>query len=385
LYTFEAKYFLNFVKQTALLKLKDKNKNKTQNSLYNMENLKEILATPKQIGLLLGAGVSKACGLPNIEDITKKAKAGITHTKFHELLDESDTVENILNKTQQLRALLKSGKEINSLKEQDIIDIEKAIKQIIFNDLSIDINTDNFYKLVLWLNFINRDYEKEVFTLNYDLLVEKALEKASLPYFSGFIGNVKPFFITDSVDDFQGVYVKQSWIKLWKLHGSLNFVKDVNDKIYIDNSGSSSSENLLIYPSMDKYLSSRKAPYISYLDRLRKYLIDKEKIVFVLGYSFGDDHINEVIVNGLNNNHRLSIIALAFDNDTFNKGIDLLGSYPNFSIYTDKKKYSNRRESDFDSPSNIGDFNNFITLIDEITFSKPVASDPKTISANDNK
>ena len=346
-----------------------------------MENLKEILATPKQIGLLLGAGVSKACGLPNIDDITKKVKTSITNAKFNELLDDKDTVENILNKTQQLLALLKSGKEINTLKENNIIDIEKEIKKIIYDELSIEKDTDNFYKLVLWLNFINRDYEKEIFTLNYDLLVEKALEKASLPYYSGFIGNVKPFFIADSVDDFQGIYVKQSWIKLWKLHGSLNFVKDAVDKIYIDNNAISSSENLLIYPSMDKYLSSRKAPYISYLDRLRKYLIDKEKIVFVLGYSFGDDHVNEVIVNGLNNNHRLSIIALAYDEDTFKKGIDLIGSYQNFSIYTDKKKYSNRRESDFDGPSNIGDFNNFIKLIDEISFSKPIATDPKTAPA----
>jgi hypothetical protein len=342
-----------------------------------MENLKEILATPKQIGLLLGAGVSKACGLPNIQDLTKLAIKGITNANFINMLDEKDTVENILNKTQQLRVLLKSGKEFNGLKESDILDIEKAIKKIIFEELSIEIDTDNFYKLVLWLNFINRDYEKEIFTLNYDLLVEEALEKANLPYFSGFIGNVKPFFITDSVDDFKGLYVKQSWVKLWKLHGSLNFVKDTNDKIYIDNSGSSVSENLLIYPSMDKYLSSRKAPYISYLDRLRKYLVDKEKIVFILGYSFGDDHINEVIVNGLNNNHRLTVIAFAFDDDTFQKGIKLLGDYPNFSIYTEKKKYSNRRESEFVSPTNIGDFNNFITLIDEITFSKPIATDPK--------
>lgn len=346
-----------------------------------MENLKEILATPKQIGLLLGAGVSKACGLPNIEDITIKVKADITNAKFNELLDDKDTVENILNKTQQLKVLLKSGKEINTLKEQDIIDIEKSIKKIIFDELSIEKATENFYKLVLWLNFINRDYEKEIFTLNYDLLVEKALEKASLPYFSGFIGNVKPFFITDSVDDFHGVYVKQSWIKLWKLHGSLNFVKDADDRIYIDNGIDTSTENLLIYPSMDKYLSSRKAPYISYLDRLRKYLIDKEKIVFVLGYSFGDDHINEVIVNGLNNNHRLSIIAFAFDEGTYKKGIRLLGDYPNFSIYTDKIKFSNRRESAFDSPLNIGDFNNFITLIDEITFAKPAVIDPKTSPA----
>ncbi len=342
-----------------------------------MENLKEILATPKQIGLLLGAGVSKACGLSNIQDITKLVIKGITNANFIEMLDENDTVENILNKTQQLRVLLKSGKEFNSLKESDIINIEKSIKKIIFDQLSIEIDTDNFYKLVLWLNFINRDYEKEIFTLNYDLLVEKALEKASLPYFSGFIGNVKPFFITDSVDDFQGVYVKQSWVKLWKLHGSLNFVKDTNDKIYIDNSGINAAENLLIYPSMDKYLSSRKAPYISYLDRLRKYLVDKEKIVFVLGYSFGDDHINEVIVNGLNNNHRLTVIGFAFDDDTFQKGIKLLGDYPNFSIYTEQKKYSNRRESEFVSPTNIGDFNNFITLINEITSSKTIAPDPK--------
>lgn len=346
-----------------------------------MDNLKEILATPKQIGLLLGAGVSKACGLPNIEDITKKVKAEITNANFNGLLEDNDTVENILNKTQQLKALLKSGKEINRLKEQDIIAIEKSIKKKIYGELSVEISTDNFYKLVLWLNFINRDYEKEIFTLNYDLLVEKALERANLPYFSGFVGNVKPFFITDSVDDFEGIYVKRSWIKLWKLHGSLNFVKDADDKIYIDNTEGGSSENLLIYPSMDKYLSSRKAPYISYLDRLRKYLVDKEKIVFVLGYSFGDDHINDVIVNGLNSNHRLSLIALAYDEDTFNKGVGLLGNYPNFSVYTEKKKYSNRRENTFDSTSNIGDFKNFITLIDEVTFTKPLSTDPKTTSA----
>src|SRR5690606_29280727 len=150
--------------------------------------------------------------------------------------------------------------------ESDILEIEKSIKKIIYDELSIEVDTDNFNKLVLWLNFINRDYEKEIFTLNYDLLVELALEKESLPYFSGFIGNVKPFFINESVEDFQGVYVKQSWVKLWKLHGSLNFVKDDNDRIYVDNSNNNTSENLLIYPSMDKYLSSRKAPYISYLD-----------------------------------------------------------------------------------------------------------------------
>lgn len=340
-----------------------------------MENFKEILATPKQIGLLLGAGVSKACGLPNIQDITQKVRTKITNDDFINLLEDKDTVEDILNKTQQLKALLISGKEINKLKIEDIRGIEKTIKKEIFNELSIDVSFDKFYKLVLWLNYINRDYEKEIYTLNYDLLVENAIEKAGLPYYSGFIGNVRPFFVADSVDDFHGVYVKQGWVKLWKLHGSLNFVKDSDSKIYINNSSENKFENLLIYPSMDKYLSSRKAPFISYLDRFRKYLINKEKIVFVLGYSFGDAHVNEILVNGLNNNHRLSIIVLAYDKDTFNKGIDVLGNYPNFSIYTNKEKYTNLKKNTFDSPTNIGDFNEFISIIDEIT--NPITTHPK--------
>lgn len=341
-----------------------------------MQNLKEILATPKQIGLLLGAGVSKACGLPNIEDITKNVKSEISSEEFNKLIVGEDTVEDILNKTQQLKALLHPGVEINGLKKEDVITIEKEIKEQIFKELSRDVAFDNFYKLVLWLNYINRDHEKEIYTLNYDLLVEKALEKASMAYFSGFIGNVRPFFVADSVDDFMSIYVKQSWIKLWKLHGSLNFIKDSTDKIYIDNTESGKSEYLLIYPSMDKYLSSRKAPFISYLDRFRKYLIDKEKILFILGYSLGDDHINEVIINGLNSNYRLSVIVLAFDDDTFKRGIQLLGDYPNFSIYNEKKKYTNRKESTFDSSSNIGDFNQFISIIDDITY--PKVSDPLT-------
>ena len=71
-----------------------------------MENLLEILATPKQVGLLIGAGVSKACGLPNVEDLTKDVRKIITNKKFNELLEEKDNVETILNKVQQLKSLI---------------------------------------------------------------------------------------------------------------------------------------------------------------------------------------------------------------------------------------------------------------------------------------
>jgi len=335
-----------------------------------MENLLEILATPKQVGLLMGAGVSKACGLPNVDDLTKDVREIITNINFTELLNKEDNVETILNKAQQLKSLIQNDKKVNKLSLKDIKTIETDIKKTIFEKLSIEVKFDKLCSLVIWLNFINREYEKEIFTLNYDLLLERALEEVSLPYFTGFIGNVKPFFISDSVDDFTGLYIKKSWTKLWKLHGSLNFKKSTEEKIFIENNTNNEYENLLIYPSMDKYISSRKAPFISYLDRFRKYLLENEKVLIILGYSFGDDHVNDIIINGLNNNTRLSVFAFAYSEITFNKGIEVLGIYPNFSIYTEKKKYINKAESEFKCEKNVGDFNNFVTILDSLVNQK---------------
>ena len=334
-----------------------------------MENLLEILATPKQVGLLIGAGVSKACGLPNVEDLTKEVRKIITNKEFNELLGDKDNVETILNKVQQLKSLI-GDKPINDLTIDIVTEIEKTIKKTIFEKLSVDKPIDNLSDLVVWLNFINGEYQKEIFSLNYDLLLEKALENNSLPYFSGFMGNVKPFFISDSVDDFTGLYVKQSWTKLWKLHGSLNFKKSISETIFIENNINAEYENLLIYPSMDKYLSSRKAPFIAYLDRFRKYLLVNEKVLLILGYSFCDDHVNDIIINGLNNNSRLSVFAFCYDEQTLNKCIEVLGKYPNISAYADKLKFINRTKSEFTNEKNIGDFNNFVTVINSLVNQK---------------
>ena len=121
---------------------------------------------------------------------------------------------------------------------------------------------------------------------------------------------------------------------------------------------------------MDKYLSSRKAPFISYLDRFRKYLLENEKVLIVLGYSFGDEHVNDILINGLNNNTRLSVFAFAYDSQTYKKAIDVIGMYPNASVYTDKKKYINRREGEFEHEKNIGDFNNFTEVLDSLVNNK---------------
>lgn len=63
-----------------------------------MDNLLEILASPKQVGLFIGAGISKSCGLSNIYDLTKKVKEQLKDDNFKEFLNDDDNVEVILNK-----------------------------------------------------------------------------------------------------------------------------------------------------------------------------------------------------------------------------------------------------------------------------------------------
>ena len=43
-----------------------------------------------------------------------------------------------------------------------------------------------------YLNHI--DSLKEIFTSNYDLIIEKSLEAIRIPHFDGFVGSYEPFF-----------------------------------------------------------------------------------------------------------------------------------------------------------------------------------------------
>ena len=70
----------------------------------------------------------------------------------------------------------------------------------------------------------NRNYVKEIFTTNYDLLLEKAMEHNHVPYFDGFVGSYEPFFWSESIEKTVSHNdLTFNWIRLWKIHGSLNW------------------------------------------------------------------------------------------------------------------------------------------------------------------
>ena len=153
------------------------------------------------------------------------------------------------------------------------------------------------------------------------------LNRWCFPFFDGFVGVTAPFFTIESVEadgskQFEDVYPPRSWARLWKLHGSVGWQlkPDARGRSNIVRmAGSEHSDGptqLVIYPSRDKYMDSRKLPFIAYQDRLRRFLLTGETLLVVLGYSFRDQHMNEVLAQALRANTRLAVVAFMFDEPT---------------------------------------------------------------------
>lgn len=77
---------------------------------------------------------------------------------------------------------------------------------------------------------------------------------------------------------------------------------------------SDEEDNLhLIYPSHLKYDQSRKMPFLAMIDQLHKFISKQNSILFLSGYSFSDEHLNNVIVSALKANPRSSVFTLLYD------------------------------------------------------------------------
>ncbi len=182
------------------------------------------------------------------------------------------------------------------------------------------------------------------------MIIEKSLEKIQIPYFDGFVGSYEPFFLPESVDKFvKNFDLTKSWIRLWKIHGSLGWFwkKDEDTKAFkivrigkIENIVDDIDE-IVIYPSRGKYDSSRKQPFIAYFDRLKNYLSEGELLFIISGYSFSDQHINEINFNSLRQNNRLFIIVFSYSDSSVEDLFKLSSSFLNISAFGPKKAIIN--------------------------------------------
>lgn len=378
------------------------------NLVREIRELKTHLSYSKNIGFFFGAGTSCALGIPNVEQLTsdiEKKLDGEFSKNFGLIKKDSEStikgrkpnIEDVLNNLRRIRELTgESNKQYEGVSGKNAKDLDYEICKLIYEiilEKELVADLDITKKFFAWLNILNREFSKEVFTTNYDLIIEKSLEASYIPFFDGFVGSYEPFFWEESIDKIISKNdLTQNWIRLWKIHGSLswfwkNDTKTNSQKIVrigkIENIKDKKNE-LVIYPSKEKYDTSRKQPFVAYFDRLKNYLLSGELLFIFSGYSFSDQHINDVIFNCLRQNNRLTAIVFFYKDEEVENLHKITPSYMNLNVYGPTKaiingnigtweflkdEFKNDSEkydtywNEKDSKLKLGDFNSLVTFL----------------------
>jgi hypothetical protein len=159
----------------------------------------------------------------------------------------------------------------------------------------------------------------KIFTPNYDLAFENACEKIGVSYNNGFRGVHMRKFDPDTFHN--ETYIKQdsadkgkriaTYLNIYKLHGSISwqYAESINDlynlkEIQISDTSDKSDfafESLMIYPIQTKKSYSLDLPYSELFRNFSKCLTESQNTLVIIGYSFLDEHINDIIRTGLYN------------------------------------------------------------------------------------
>lgn len=254
--------------------------------------LQQALAPDKmRIAFLLGAGCPVAIRvqdgehtrglIPDIRGLTDQVRAELSvsstlSSQFQLLVNrfvggepENPTIEDFLSHIRALQDVVRSG-SIDGLDKQALEALDTAICTITTRVVGVSLPylDTPYHQLGTWIGGIRRTHPVEVFTPNYDLLMEQALEANKIPYFDGFVGSREAFFDLTSMEDES---LPSRWARLWKVHGSINWWRTASDEV-VRRDEAVAGDRQMIYPSHLKYDQSRRMPYLAMLDRLRDFL-----------------------------------------------------------------------------------------------------------------
>jgi hypothetical protein len=210
------------------------------NVIKEIRELKSQLSYAKNLGFFMGAGTSCALGLPNIAQLTTQVESALTEQSrplFKIVKDDLESkhppitvsIEDILNQIRRIREITneRNDRHFLEISGASARDLDIEICRNIYNLITtkeLAARLDIPKKFFAWLNMQNKDFSKEIFTTNYDLIIEKSLEAIRAPYFDGFVGSYEPFFWQESVEKtVRKNDLTQNWIRLWKIHGSLSW------------------------------------------------------------------------------------------------------------------------------------------------------------------
>lgn len=303
-----------------------------------IDELTKLLSQSKR-AFLLGAGCSKCAGLLDMEGLTQEVLASIPQTdKIRLILDglisnfakaKDCTIEDYMSELVDLISIAdrreNRGAETAKIPVGDtpysaaelrtaLAVIKQKIENIIISK-KIKIHTHRqFIRAVhgrLQSGKAISSQPVDYFTLNYDTLLEDALSLERVPLADGFNGGATGWWNVDAYADSQVI------ARVFKVHGSIDWCLLDDDmlprRIRHGLKDDKEREPVLIWPAATKYRETQRDPFAQILNIMRRTLRpvqNSEVILAIVGYSFGDSHINEELDRALiESDGRLTIIV----------------------------------------------------------------------------
>lgn len=277
----------------------------------------------ENIVILCGAGSSVEIG---------KTNKGLIMSGLWDLFEKEDskTLSTLITKTghdktiKDLEALLsKSG--IYNIVNKDVLkeEIEK-VKQFIVKKCSLDLPDNSPHEK--FLNKVTLRPQKyprvKLFTLNYDTLFEQAARQEKFTIIDGFtFSNPREFngkyFDYDIIETRHNRQDKKDstiskLFYLFKMHGSLDWIRNGNEIIQSDISPTNTMDRVMIFPQDSKYEHSYEQPYFEMMARFQQSLRTENTLLITIGFSFVDKHISSVILESLKQNPSLNLIVFSY-------------------------------------------------------------------------
>lgn len=247
----------------------------------------------------------------NIEDQIRVANELITGLSvLKDNPDFSEMVENLETLRSELNDILNCFANNISAIERSIALADSQKREMAFN------------KLVMFImSFASRTGTRDrlnIFTTNYDRLIEAGADVAGLRLIDRFVGALSPVFRSSRIDvdmhyNPPGIRGEPRYLegvaRFTKLHGSLDWINVNNDirriglpfgaeslKPFLETAGLSTDySSLMIYPNSAKDRETAEYPYVELFRDFAAALCRPNSTLVTYGYSFGDDHINRVI------------------------------------------------------------------------------------------
>lgn len=149
-------------------------------------------------------------------------------------------------------------------------------------------------------------------TTNYDTLIEDALSLARRRVVDGFSTGGIGFWTGLKDEEIDRLPLRCHQVV--KLHGSVDWLRSSDGTLVRARYGTSylsRLEDTLIYPQATKYVETQRDPFAELFTVFRRLLASPEShVLCIVGYSFGDEHINIEIEEALKReSNKTNVIA----------------------------------------------------------------------------